>query len=522
MQRLTSQHQLIAALRDSQRYPHTVRSVRVIETHISWIVLAGKFAYKIKKAVDLGFLDYTSLSARKHFCAEELRLNRRTASELYLDVLSIGGSAEALQFGVQPAIEYAVKMRRFLDGALMDECLRQGKVTAAHVDALASTVALFHARAATVDLKTEFGSAATIRAAAQQNFDQLRRLFQDADDLRQVETLQQTTMREWESRAALFEARRRAGCVRECHGDLHLGNIALINGAPVPFDCIEFSQALRWIDVMDEVAFTMMDLLQHGQPDYAWRFLNAYLEASGDYAGVAVLHFYLAYRAAVRAKIAAIRARQTGMAARAKVQALHACRRYLALAQRCLHERRPALIITHGLPGSGKTTFAQYVIEQMGAVRIRSDVERKRLHGLQAGERSRGDIYDAAATEKTYTRLLELARSLLQAGYPVIVDAAFLNRAERAQFRRLAQALSIPFAIASLHAQEAALRQRLDQRRHDASEADVAVLEKLRKVAQPLSSTEHARTAEFSTAQAPGSRANAQGWRKLASLLSAA
>lgn len=510
---------------DQQRMIRALQSAhaaQVIETHISWVLLIGEYAYKIKKAVDLGFLNYLQLSAREHYCAEELRLNRRSAPELYLGVVSLGGSVEAPQFGVQPTLEYAVQMRRFADDALLDMRLRQGQVTASHMDALAATVAHFHARAATVDLQTEFGSTATLRAAAMQNFEQMRRLLQDADDLRQVEALQQATMREWESRAVQFEQRRQAGRVRECHGDLHLGNIALIHDAPVPFDCIEFSPGLRWIDVLDEVAFTMMDLLQHGRDDLAWRFLNAYLEANGDYEGVGVLRFYLAYRAAVRAKVAAIRASQsTGSEPSGNLQT---CRSHLRLALRCLSDRRPALIITHGLPGSGKTTFAQYVIEQLGAVRIRSDVERKRAFGLSALEGSRElnvDIYSRQATAQTYARLLALARSLLQAGHAVVVDAAFLRRDEREQFIALAQLQAVPFLIATLDADEQALRVRIRQRRDDASEADEAVLEKLQTVQQPLSAQERAMALHFCTLQSPRSANNVRSWRRLLKLVHA-
>jgi aminoglycoside phosphotransferase family enzyme/predicted kinase len=506
MTTFADQQRLIAALQSAH-------AAQVIETHISWVLLIGDFAYKIKKAVDLRFLNYLALSSRKHFCEEELRLNRRTAADLYLEVVAIGGGIDAPQFGVQPAIEYAAKMRRFPDDALMDARLQQGRVEPAHIDALASTVAIFHERAATVDAQTAFGNAATIRAAAMQNFGQMRTLLKDAADLRQVATLEKATMREWKSRSELFAERRKQGRVRECHGDLHLGNIALIDDVPVPFDGIEFAPALRWIDVLDEVAFTMMDLLHHGRSDLAWRYLNAYLQASGDYAGVGVLRFYLAYRAAVRAKVAAIRAGQS--AGRDRTQPLQACRAHLELGLRGLSERQAALIITHGLPGSGKTTFAQYVIEQLGAVRIRSDVERKRMFGLSALEGSRTldvDIYSRDATTRTYARLLTLARAVLAAGYPVVVDAAFLRRDEREQFRALARETASPFVIATLHADRKTLRARLRQRSHDASEADVKVLAKLQAVQQPLSAREREAVLRFSTAQPPQSGRNARSW----------
>ncbi len=525
MSDIANQEKLITALRDPRRYPHAVKKVRVIETHISWILLTGRYAYKIKKAVDLGFLDYSELDARRACCEEEIRLNRRTAPGIYLDTVAIGGSSESPVFGAQAEIEYAVRMRRFASGNLMDRLLLHGKLTAQHIDRLAATIARFHAGLPAADVAAPFGTAAFIHAAAQQNIEQLNLLLTDEADRKSIATLMRASEDEFVASKSIFEERRKQDFVRECHGDLHLGNIALIHNEPVPFDGIEFNPALRWIDVMDEVAFTMMDLLHHNHPALAWRFLNAYLEAGGDYAGAAVLRFYLAYRAAVRAKVCAIRAGQSDISKRAKAHELDACRSYLALAQQCLMPQRAALIITHGLPGSGKTTFSQYALERMGAICIRSDVERKRLFGLSALDSSRsnvGDIYGAEATERTYARLHELAHKLLQAGYTVIVDAAFLRRDERERFRALAQNLLLPFAIASLRAADTTLRERIRQRRNDASEADVTVLEKLQAVQQPLSVDELVWSVKFTTEEAPDSAANSQSWNRLTTMLASA
>ncbi len=506
------QQRLIDALRRRLR-------AQVIETHISWVLLAGDQAWKIKKALDLGFLDYLTLAARKRYCEEELRLNRRSAPDLYLDVVTIGGSADDPQFGAHPAIEYAVRMRRFPADALMDARLQQGRVTDTDIDALAHHVVRFHQTAAVCAAGSPYGDAVTIRRVAMQNFTQLREVLTETADLARIDALERTTVAAWRACAVVLAQRKAQGCVRECHGDLHLGNIAFIGGAPVPFDGIEFDPALRWIDVMDEIAFTMMDLLHHGRADLAWRFLNACLEASGDYAGVAVLRFYLAYRATVRAKVAALRAAQGGAE---RERRMASCRAHLALAQDCLEVRHPALVITHGLPGSGKTTFAQYALEQLGALRIRSDVERKRLHGLHTLQRSRAsgmDIYSAQATAQTYEHLLRLARALLQAGHTVIVDAAFLHRDERAAFRRLAQETGAPFAIATLAAAPGTLRQRLRTRRNDASEADANVLDKLSAHAQPLHAEERRYAAHFTTETLPQQGSNARAWRRLCRLL---
>ena len=516
-----AQQQLVTALLAPQRYPHAVKGVRVVETHISWVLLAGRYAYKIKKAVDLGFLDFTRLKARHHYCAEEQRLNRRLAPGLYLDVVAITGTPKNPQLdGSGNAIEYAVKMRRFPANALMDKQLARERITPQHIDRLAAILARFHAGLPAAS-DPAYGSAVSIHAAALQNFEQLQALLHDTDELQILAAARQASENEYSACAEIFERRRVQGHVRECHGDLHLGNIALLRGEPVPFDGIEFDPGLRWIDVINEVAFLYMDLLHHQQPALAARFLNAWLEQTGDYAGMSVLHFYCAYRAMVRAKVDAIRAAQPGLKKRARKNGMIACRDHLVLAARCLARQQPALIITHGLPGSGKTSFAQAALENLQAVRIRSDVERKRLFGLAAHENSRsavdGGIYSMQATVQTYARLLELAQQLLAAGYPVIVDAAFLRHEERRQFRELAGRMNAPFAIASLQAANDTLRTRIMQRQAqdgDASEAGLEVLEKLRRTEEPLTREETECAAIFDDVQEMNFGGTA-AWRRL-------
>jgi len=499
-----SQRKLVSTLLDISRFPHRVRSVRLIETHISWVLLAGRYAYKIKKALDLGFLNFTTLQARQFYCAEEIRLNRRLAPRIYLDVVPIGGSPVQPELGAQPAIEYAVRMRRFATSKQLDRLLARGKITVQHMDKLAATLAAFHRGLPRAEAGSAFGTPASIHAAAMQNFEQLRSVLKAQADRDAVAALSLGTEKEFASCEKYFERRREQGCVRECHGDLHLGNIVLIGDEPVPFDGIDFNPALRWIDVMDEASFLVMDLLHSRRADLAYRFLNAWLEVTGDYAGVFVLRFYLAYRAVVRAKVGAIRAFQHASSSRQQAQALSLCRSYLALAGECFARRRPELIITHGLPGSGKSTFAQAALERMQAIRIRSDVERKRLFGLGPLDDSHSQfgtgIYTEDATRRTYARLLEIARELLDAGFPVIVDAAFPRQEERAPFQKLAQGMGVPFVIASIQASKTTLSERILRRRReacDASEADVGVLQEVQAVQQPLLPHELACSVEF-------------------------
>ncbi len=519
-----AQRAVIDGLLDSSCYPHAAKRVRLVETHISWVLLAGRYVYKIKKAVDLGFLDFSQLSSRRHYCEEEIRLNRRLAPQIYLDVISIGGTPEAPAWGGLPAIEYAVRMKRFPVSCELDRLAVRGKLLPQHMDSLAATIAQFHASLLPAETGSAFGSPDNVHAAVSAVFDRLRTLLQDSEDEASVTALREAMETEWGNCSERFRQRHARGFIRECHGDLHLGNIALIDGRPVPFDGIEFDPALRWIDVMSEVAFTVMDLLRHGYPALAYRFLNAYLEITGDYGGVPLLSFYVSYRAAVRAMVSAIRAGQNNLPPREVTKALDDSHNFLALAGERLAQRRPALIITHGLPGSGKSTFAQAALERLQTIRIRSDVERKRLFGLPALADSRShaaSIYGADATRRTYERLHELARDLLIAGIPVIVDAAFLRQDERDHFRRLAMELRAPFAIASIHADTATLRERIVQRRNaadDASEADLAVLEKLENEQEVLTSQEQVHAVVFSN-EGAGITADAASWDKLTLLL---
>lgn len=522
---IAKQSRLVLALENSLGNQAGVKHVRLVETHISWVLLAGRYAYKIKKAVDLGFLNFSRLEDRRYFCEEEIRLNRRLAPNIYLDVVAIGGSLDSPVLGGQPAVEYAVRMRRFPVTRQLDKLVASNRLLPQHIDRLAVTVADFHGSLPGADQHSVYGTAEAVRTAAEQNFAQLQGLLTAPDDLERLSALRHASDSEYAACRALFGERLAQGFVRECHGDLHLGNIVLMGDQPTPFDGIEFNPSLRWIDVISEVAFTMMDLLYQQRGDLSYRFLNAWLEHTGDYAGIRLLRFYMAYRALVRAKVNAIRSAQAGLPSRAVSAARTACRAYLSLAERCLVGTSPALIITHGLPGSGKSTFAQMALEHLQAIRLRSDVERKRLYGLGPLADSRKitgvDLYSAEATRLTYARLCGLARELLRGGNRVIVDAAFISIKERELFRQLAAELSVPLIIAFIHAGKDILRQRIIQRQraaNDASEADVNVLEKLLLEQQPLSLHEREIAATFVNEDAGIAEDNA-GWARLYQLL---
>ena len=500
---------LVERLRNPRRYPHPAGAVELLETHISWVLLTGRFAYKIKKPLDLGFLDFASLAARRRACDEELRLNRRTAPDLYLEVVPIiGTEEEPVVGGVGTAIEYAVKMHEFPQDALADRLAARGELSVDRMDELAATIAAFHARVERAGPASEFGTPAEVIAPARQNFEQIRALLGGAGSGAALGPLATWTEREFARLCDVFETRQRGGFVRECHGDLHLRNLVQRDGRLVPFDCIEFNDRLRWIDVMSEVAFLVMDLADHGLAAHAWRLLNAYLEESGDYGGLVVLRFYLVYRAMVRAKIAALRAGQLPAGAPERAQAEQDCVDHLRLAEEFAAPDRRALVVTRGLSGSGKSAFAQRFVEELGAIRVRSDVERKRLHGLaaraQTGAAMHGGIYAPDATRRTYERLRESARAVLAAGFPVVVDATFLARADRDALRALAREAGVPFAIAACDAPEGVLRERILARGRAAAEASEATLEVLaRQLAtqEPLAPVERAFAVPVNTAQ---------------------
>jgi aminoglycoside phosphotransferase family enzyme/predicted kinase len=476
---------LVESLQDPALYDHPVEQIRVLETHISWVILTGVYAYKIKKAVDFGFLDYSTLAKRHFYCLEELRLNRRFAPELYLEVLAIAGDRHRPQWrDTGRPLEYAVRMRQFPQRGLLSAIAARRELTPAHVDEIARLVAGMHAQVERADPESSHGRPQDVQHWVMENFAQIRPSLFYAADRQALDRVAAWCRQEYRICSGLIEDRRRTGHVRECHGDLHLGNLAMVGQHITPFDGIEFNPQLRWIDVMSEVAFLFMDLQDRGYTGLAWRFLNGYLEQTGDYAGIGLLDYFLVYRALVRAKVAILRLAQPGLDMAAQAAVRKEYRSYMELAGQHTAQQRPALIITHGLSGSGKSWHAARLVEQLGAIRLRSDIERKRLFGYApdaaTGSGVQSGIYTSAASVRTYEQLVRLARHGLDAGCRVLVDATFLKRAERDRFRRLANQAGVPFLILACSAPPEVLRQRILSRQAsggDPSEAGTAVLE---------------------------------------------
>ncbi len=485
---------LIEHLQQAELYDHPVRQFQLIETHISWVLLTGDYVYKIKKPVDFGFLDFTTLDKRHYFCQQELTLNRRLAPQIYLDVVAITGSPGAPEInGRGPAIEYAVKMRQFPQQARLDQMLSRGELTPDLIDRLARRIAAFHADIEAAERDTPWGTVEAIGAPVRQNFQQIGPLLEDEEDRTRLGRLEQWSLQRFEALKPLFERRHRDGFIRNGHGDMHLGNIAVVDDEIIIFDCIEFNDAFRWIDVISDIAFTTMDLDDRGQTSLAARLIDTYLQYSGDYEGLRLYDFYRVYRALVRAKVACLRLGQAGLSDAERRAAISSYRNYLQLAERYAQASRPVLCITHGVSGSGKTTLSQPLLERYGMIRIRSDVERKRLYGYGPEARTDGSIYSADANEKTYGRLAHLAREVIESGLSVIIDATFLKRRERARFAELGQQLKVPFIILHFHAPEALLKKWIRTRQalaRDASEATVEIMEQQLRWADPLEADE--------------------------------
>jgi len=487
---------MVQALLEPARYPAGAADVALVETHISWVLLAGAFAYKIKKPLKLPFLDFSTPALRQQCCEDELRLNRRFAPDIYLDVIAITGTPDDPRLGGSgPILDHAVRMRRFDERQRLDRVCARGELTPAHMSDLADTLVAFHADAAVAPLDARFGAPAHILAPAIDNFHALAQLIPEAPLQQRLARLRAWTETEHQRLTALMQARKATGKVRECHGDLHLANMVLIDGHVRMFDCLEFNEDLRWLDTSNEIAFTYVDLLDHGVPALANWFVDEVISRSGDYAAAALLRFYAVYRALVRAKVAAIRHGQTQDSGET-----HAVQTFVAQAEKLVAPAPQYLVITHGLAGCGKTVASSRWLQtdpHARTLRVRSDVERKRLFGLARSARSGSDteagIYTRNAHALTYQRLAELAETILQAGWSVLVDAAFLQRAERDAFHALARQHNAQFAILAPQADTAVLRQRIMARQaagKDASEATVEVLERQLQWIEPLGDDE--------------------------------
>lgn len=495
-----------------------------LDTHLSVVLVHGGQAWKFKKPLATAFVDQSTLARRQQACVDEVQLNRRYAPSVYLGVAHVTGTPQAPDLqGTGPVLDVAVHMRAFDNAGLWAARAARGALGPAHVDDLAATLARFHEAAPRADAASPHGTPARVAGWVLHNLDELQTLAGSAGLRGGVRRLRQASTAALARLAPVLAQRHASGAVRELHGDLHLGNVVQIDGRATPFDGLEFNADWRWVDCADELAFLAMDLRAHGLAGLANRFVDAYLAHRGDYDAAELVPMYAAYRAAVRAKVALLRAVQPD--ADGATQRRHA-RRYLALALACARVAarppRAPLLLTHGPSGSGKTTLTQPLLEALGALRIRSDVERKRLAGLPAlansGSTPGAGLYGAEMTRATYARLLQAAAPVLRAGCPAILDATFLQHEHRARARAWAASQGHAVWLLDFALPAERLRQQLRQRTArggDASEATEAVLAAQLRDAQPLQADELAVTHRVDATAAPGESAWASLLRQL-------
>ena len=463
---------VVQALTDPRNHAAGIGPVELIETHISWVFLAGDSVYKVKKPVDLGFLDFTTLDKRRFFCEEEVRLNQRLTHDVYLGVVELRGDGFR-PGGSGPVQEVAVHMRRLPQDRMLDELVRGGRAEPALLEEIGRMVARFHAGAVTGGEIDALGGRDTVRANWRENFEQTSAFGADVlpdEWRREIKTWVDAFL---EREAGRFAQRVRAGRSRDCHGDLQAQHVCCAERIQI-FDCIEFNHRFRYGDVASEIAFLFMDLTRLGRHDLAMRFVNAYLEESGDYGAVAFLDFYAAYRAFVRGKV-------LGFMVDTHPEAAPKAYERFVLARRYTQPRpAPRLLITSGIVGSGKSTVARALAGRLGAIVVRTDAVRKHLVGLAPTERGAPEIYTPAMSRRTYDECLRLAGEMLAAGWSVIVDGTFTTVAERDQARALASRTGVPLATIWCDAPDTVLADRLRRRAADPGEVSDAGPELLR------------------------------------------
>jgi aminoglycoside phosphotransferase family enzyme/predicted kinase len=480
-------NRIVQGLQDPAAYPHPADDLRVHHTHISVVVLAGPFAYKVKKPVDLGFLDFTTLEKRRYFCGEEVRLNRRLAPDVYLDVvpLTVRDSGLRVGGGGDP-VEYAVKMRRLPPEATALARLERGELSPEDVDRLAIHIARFHREAASGEHVARYGRFEVVAGNARENFDQSLGHIGRTVQREVFERSRALTETQLKRHRRLIQERARAGVPRDTHGDLHLEHVYFLPDRPPPddlaiIDCIEFNERFRFADPISDMAFLAMDLAFRDRRDLARRFAESYLAAAGETAGGDLLPLYRSYRSAVRAKVEGITSLAEEVPEETRARATRTARAYwlLTLGQLEIPQGRPCLVLVAGLPGTGKSTLAAGLGERAGFQLLSSDRVRKELAGLEPEESAAAGIdeglYAPAWTERTYRTLRERAATRLELGGRVVVDASFHREAARADFLQLARSLAVPFLILECRTEADRVLGRLEARKGGVSDADRSV-----------------------------------------------
>ena len=468
----TTNPYILESLLNPSAYPVLTRTVELIQTHISWLFLTDTHVFKIKKPVNFGFLDFSSLDLRRFYCYEELRLNRRLCPDIYEQVIALRETETGAAFvGDGNVIEYAVMMKRLPADRMLDRLVDSGCISMEEIKIVALEICKFHSDAPTSPYISKFGSLEQIRLNWRENLDQTLPFHSSTLPTAVGETINAYVEKFADSHRALFAERIENGYIRDCDGDIHLGNICLLNdGTPYIFDCIEFNERFRFSDTAADIAFFLMDLDFHRRPDLADAALSTYISTSGDTNLAKLVTFYKVNRAFVRGKVESMQLLDTGISLEARTSAEKRAIRYFRLAQGyCLRSSLPpTLFITCGTMGCGKSTLTDQLGFELGLATFNSDVVRKRLAGLlseTAVQASFGEgLYSSEMTHATYSQLLSLADNELASGHSVVIDAAFGSAAARTEFARLAAAHHAGFIILFVQCDPDEQRQRLIER----------------------------------------------------------
>lgn len=500
------------SLRSAYTPPPT--EVTVIQTHISVVFLAGDFAYKIKKPLNLGFLDFTTLERRKHFCEEEVRLNRRLAPSVYLGVVPITGSPGALRMnGDGEPVEFAVRMRRLDPARTFESLLNRGELNGELLQSFAQRIAQFHREAVIGEHDAQCARFVVVAGNCRENFDQTRSMIGQTVSAEVFEGLQSLTEAELTKHRDLIERRALRGVPRDTHGDLRLDHVYSFPSAPPPddlvvVDCIEFNERFRYADPVADIAFFAMDLGFHGRADLARAFTDAYFSASGDEEGRVLLPLYTSYRALVRAKVEGFALNEKEIPEARRAELLRSAKAHFLLAYKRLQPSydRPCLILIGGLPATGKSRLAEEFAHR-GVARVSTDLVRKELAGLRSDQSAVAafgeGIYSPEWIERTYDACLTRVRDLLFRGKRVVVDANFGKEAWRRKFLDAAAEFSLPAVLFICESDPEQIKARLGQRKGDASDADWEIYKKAAARWEPLSPLTERATHRISTHRTP-------------------
>lgn len=494
---------LIQQMQQPEFYPHPVtQTIQLKQTHASFVLLTGEFVYKVKKSVDFGFFDYSNLDKRHHFCHEELRMNRRGAPDLYLDVLPIVREGDRFVLnGDGDPVEYAIQMRQFPENNLFLDLLQRGELSEDRMQELGRIVADYHAKSPINEEILSYGEVSQIRQAIDDNYRYTEKYVGTVQTPEQFAETKAYSDRIFDEHPDWFEQRVRDRKVRECHGDLHLRNIALWGDRILLFDCIEFNKPFRFVDVMYDVAFTVMDCEARGRADLGNAFLNTYLERTGDWDGLRVLPLYLSRQAYVRAKVTSFLLDDDAVSKAEKAEAANTAADYYRLAWKYTQQPTGRILMMSGLSGSGKSTTARQIARDLGAIQLRSDAVRKHLAGVPLDERGGDEIYTSEMSDRTYTQLAEWGTALAQLGWTAILDAKYDRRQWRDKVRHRAESAGIPLQIVCCRAPLAVLRERLNQRTGDIADATADLLASQQENAEGFTEAEQPLVVEVDTTE---------------------